>query len=119
MIELIITNLPYFFDLFMIMMFTIYRERLLFKPLAGGNGVVQMDELAKGIILVVFYLSARAEAFRAHEYHIFTDAYWYALLGCVAIIAGIKSAAFARITQGKEKESPKKATPGSGDDVAG
>lgn len=97
--------IPYTLDFVFIIIFVIWRERLVFTPLAGGNGVVQMDELSKGVIMVVFYLSSRAEAFRAHEYHVFSDAYWYALLGCVALIAGIKSGVFHKITNGKKKDS--------------
>lgn len=104
MTEQLTLLLPYIFDAFLALMFFIYRKELLFVPLAGGNGVVQMDELAKGIILVVFYLSARAEAFREHDWHIFSDAYWYALLGCVALIAGIKAGAFNKILGKKEED---------------
>lgn len=107
MTEAIKIILPYMFDIFVIGMFTIYRDKLLFTPLAGGNGIVQMDELSKGIIMVVFYLSARAEAFRVTEYHIFSDAYWYALLGCVALIAGIKSGVFTKFTKGHEPKETK------------
>ena len=67
----------------------IYTE-LIFHPLAGKNGRVQMDEMAKGVILVVFAASSTVEAFRKTEYHIFSDAYYFALLGTVALIAGIK-----------------------------
>lgn len=105
--QLIQIILPYTFDIFVITMFVIYRQKLLFVPLAGGNGVVQMDELGKGIILVVFYLSARAEAFRIHEYHVFSDAYWYALLGTVALISGIKSGIFHKLTGAQQKNHGK------------
>ena len=107
LISLLETIFPYSFDIFLIIMFSVYRKPLLFVPLAGGNGVIQMDELSKGIILVVFYLSARAESFRTTEYHVFSDAYWYALLGCVALIAGIKSGVFHKMAGGFKKEEKK------------
>ncbi len=68
---------------------TMYRE-LLFTPLAGGNGKVQMDELAKFVILVVFIASAYVEATRTTEYHVFSDNYFFALLLTVCAIAAIK-----------------------------
>lgn len=105
--EIVKDLVPYTLDFICIVVFFIYRERLIFTPLAGGNGVVQMDELSKGVIMIVFYLSARAEAFRTHEYHIFSDAYWYALLGCVSLISGIKSGVFHKLMNGK-KEPPSK-----------
>lgn len=65
-------------------------HNLVFVPLAGGNGKVQMDEMAKAIICVIFILSALWEGTRQHEWHIFSDAYWFALLGTICLIAGIK-----------------------------
>lgn len=63
---------------------------LFFVPLAGGNGKVQMDELAKMIILVAFIFCAYEEGGRKTEWHIFSDAFWFAILGTVCLIAGIK-----------------------------
>lgn len=63
---------------------------LLFAPLAGGNGKVQMDELAKAVILAVFVFSVLVDAFRKTEHHIFTDTYYFALLLSVCAIAAIK-----------------------------
>lgn len=63
---------------------------LVFSPLAGGNGKVQMDEAAKGVILMVFVGSATADALRTTEYRVFSDGYYLSLLGVVALIAGIK-----------------------------
>src|SRR5690606_10608301 len=71
-----------------------YGKRLakivLFDPLAGGNGKVQMDELAKAVILAVFVFSAIIEAFRKTEHHVFSDTYFFALLLSVCAIAAIK-----------------------------
>ena len=63
---------------------------LLFDPLAGGNGKVQMDELAKFLILIVFVWWAYIEATRTVEHHIISDTQFMAVLGAVCIIAGIK-----------------------------
>lgn len=109
--EVVNALIPYTLDFICIIVFLVYRERLVFTPLAGGNGVVQMDELSKGVIMLVFYLSARAEAFRTTEYHVFSDAYWYALLGCVALIAGIKSGVFHKLTGGTPKQKEDKKEP--------
>jgi len=71
-----------------------YGKRLakivLFDPLAGGNGKVQMDELAKAIILAVFVFSAYIEATRITEHHVFSDTYFFSLLLSVCAIAAIK-----------------------------
>jgi hypothetical protein len=76
--------------------------------MAGGNGKVQMDELAKGIILAVFIFSAVLEGFRKHDYHVFSDAYYFALLGAVCLIAGIKhgSKLFSHKDKPKETDTP-------------
>lgn len=85
----------------------IYRD-LIFTPLAGGNGKVQMDELAKAVILSVFVFSALVEAFRKGEQHIFTDTYFFALLLSVCAIAAIKPL-FANMKNFKEDSTePKK-----------
>lgn len=85
---------------------------LIFTPLAGGNGKVQMDELAKAIILLVFVLSAYKEANRDTEYHVFTETYFAALLLTVCAIASIKPL-FSHLTMfkgdKKEDEKPKDA----------
>lgn len=70
---------------------TVYKD-FIFTPLAGGNGKIQMDELAKAIILAVFVFSAGVEALRKTEHHIFSDAYYFSLLLSVCAIAAIKPA---------------------------
>lgn len=74
----------------------IYKE-LVFTPLAGGNGKVQMDELAKYVVIVSFVFSSYIEGSRKHEWHIFSDAYWFALLGSVCIIGGLKNVDFSKM----------------------
>jgi hypothetical protein len=83
----------------------IYRD-LVFAPMAGLDNKVQMDELAKGVILLVFMASATVEAFRKSEYHIFSDAYYFSLLGTVALIAGIKHGV-QLLKKGSPKEEEK------------
>lgn len=85
---------------------TIYRD-LIFTPLAGGNGKVQMDEVAKAIILAAFVFSLIVDAFRKTEYHVFTDAYYFALLLSVCAIAAIKPL-FANIKNFKQEQSDEK-----------
>lgn len=82
----------------------LYQE-LLFTPLAGGNGKVQMDELAKLVILLVFVYSCYVEAHRKTEAHVFSDAYYFSLLLTVCAIAAIKPL-FANmdILRGKKPE---------------
>lgn len=75
---------------------TIYRE-LVFTPLAGGNGKVQMDELAKFVVITSFVFSSYIEGSRKHEWHVFSDAYWFALLGSVCIIGGLKNVNFSQM----------------------
>lgn len=82
----------------------LYRD-LLFTPLAGGNGKVQMDELAKAVILAVFVFSAVVEASRKTDSHVFTDTYYFALLLSVCAIAAIKPL-FANLKQFKDPDKP-------------
>lgn len=94
-------------DLLLIIGSVIYR-RGIYTALAGGNGNLQTDELAKGIILLVFYLSFRSESTRSDMAHyLFPDSYWFAILGCVALIAGIKSGAFSKVMGSHKKEEKK------------
>lgn len=70
---------------------TAFKE-LIFTPLAGGNGKVQMDELAKGIVLVVLILAAYKDGNRTHEWSYFSDSFYAILLAAVCGIASIKPA---------------------------
>lgn len=94
------------FDILLLVVLIIYRQKLVFDPLKGGNGVVQMDEAGKALILLVFYRSANAERLRDTEYNVFPDAYWYALLGAVILIAGLKQGRDL-FNKSKEKEKEK------------
>lgn len=92
----------HFYEVLILYLFVRYNRKLVFLPLAGGNGHVQLDELAKGVILGAFALSAKAEASRVQQWQIFPDSYWYALLGAVILIAGLKQGA-ELFNRGKER----------------
>ena len=64
--------------------------KVFFDPLAGGNGKVQMNEAAKGLILVLFCLLLYVEAKRPTEAHIFDKEIFYAMLAAVMGIAGLQ-----------------------------
>lgn len=71
---------------------TAFKE-LIFTPLAGGNGKVQMNELAKGITLTVLILASWKDGNRTHEWAYFSDAFYAILLAGVFGIAAIEPAA--------------------------
>lgn len=62
----------------------------IFDPIAGGNGKVQMDELAKAIILVLTVWSVTKDGNRVHEWSYFSDAFYMTMLGGLFAIAAIK-----------------------------
>jgi hypothetical protein len=64
-----------------------------FDPLAGGNGKIQLDEMAKGITLGVLILASWRDGNRLHEWRYFSDAFYAILLAGVFGIASIKPAA--------------------------
>lgn len=95
-------------DVFLLIGMIMYRKQL-FVAFAGGNGKLQADEIAKGIVLLVFYLSFEAEATRKDlANHIFPESYWYALIGGVFLIAGLKLAEVYRKQHGGGAEETKK-----------
>lgn len=76
----------------MVLIITIKYHKELFRAIAGGNGHLQTNEIAKALIMFVFYASFRIESTRTDLTHqVFGDWYWFALLGAVAYLAGIKS----------------------------
>ena len=79
-------------DIFLFIATMIYRKEL-FSALAGGNGKLQMDEIGKGLILLIFYLSFNAERERLDlASNVFPESYWFAIIGGVFLIAGLKGA---------------------------
>ena len=83
---------PHRWDIFLFITMLIYRKEL-YTALAGGNGHIQMDEIGKGLILIIFYLSFNAERERADlSRNVFPESYWFAIIGGVFLIAGLKGA---------------------------
>lgn len=66
-----------------------------FDPIAGGNGKVQMDELAKAVILSLTIWSVLKDGNRSHEWTYFSDAFYMTMLGGLFAIAAIKPVADA------------------------
>jgi hypothetical protein len=104
MLEWLQSNLDPF-DLFMLAAIIVYRKGI-YVAIAGGNGRLQMTELAQSLLLVVFYISVRAERLRSHEYAIFPEAYWVMLFTAITVIAGIKEKVFHKLLH-KEKTDEK------------
>lgn len=67
-------------------------KTFVFDPLAGGNGTVQMDEMAKGITLGILILASWKDGNRTHEWAYFSDAFYAILLSGVFAIAAIQPA---------------------------
>jgi hypothetical protein len=65
-------------------------QTFIFTPLAGGNGKIQMDELMKGIIAVMFIWAMHRDGHRDHEWPYFSDVFYASLLMAVCAIAGLK-----------------------------
>jgi hypothetical protein len=66
---------------------TLYREWL-FNPVAGGNGKLQMDELAKLVILLFAWRALELEG--VSEKQVYPDVFWFSIFFSIAAIAGIK-----------------------------
>lgn len=81
------------FDLFLLMCIIVYRKGI-YSAIVGKDGSLQMTDIAQSLILVVFYISNRAERLRGHEYQVFNDLYWASLFTAVVVIAGIKEKVF-------------------------
>jgi hypothetical protein len=65
----------------------LYREWL-FNPTAGGNGKIQMDEIAKWIILGYAWRANELEGASAEQ--VYPDVYWFSIFFSIAAISGIK-----------------------------
>lgn len=79
-------------------------ETFIFTPLAGGNGKIQMDELMKGIIAVMFIWAMHRDGHRTHEWPFFSDVFYASLLAAVCAIAAIKPI-LTKKDNGKEEGS--------------
>lgn len=68
----------------------VYRKKLIWEPLSGGNGHVQMDELSKAVIVGLVIYSVAKEANRPDlDKHIFSETYFLILLSGLFSIAGL------------------------------
>jgi hypothetical protein len=67
----------------------LYRTYI-FDPLAGGNGKIQMDELAKAILLVMICRASWKEGISPEQ--VYPDVYWISIFAAVCAIAAIKPA---------------------------
>lgn len=65
-------------------------QEYIFNPLAGGNGKIQINEIAQGSIVALFIYSVHKEATRDHEWAIFAEAYWWSLMFGIFSVAGLK-----------------------------
>lgn len=61
-----------------------------FDPLAGGNGKVQMDEIAKAVLIVMICAASVREGKSTEQ--VYPDIYWIMIFASYAAIAAIKPA---------------------------
>jgi hypothetical protein len=80
----------------MIKFFKYVYIKFIFDPLAGGNGKVQMDEMAKVLLLVMIGRASWREGDSPDQ--LYPDIYWICLFGAVCAIAAIKPA-FQKLKQ--------------------
>lgn len=82
----------YRWELIAVAIVVVYGKRLyhifIFDPIAGGNGKVQMDEIAKVFCMYLLWKAERAEGISAEQ--VYPDVFWISTLGALAIIAGLK-----------------------------
>lgn len=84
-----------------------HRKKLLWEPLSGGNGHVQMDELSKFIILGLLIFCVYVEATRENlDKQVFSDTFYLILLGGAFSIASIKPITTMIKFRSKEREKP-------------
>ncbi len=65
-------------------------NKYIFEPVAGADGKVKMDELAKGIIMGILIWSVQRDGYRSHEWPFFSDVFYATLLAGIFAIAAIK-----------------------------
>ena len=62
----------------------------IFDPLAGGNGKIQLDEVAKAVLIVMICRASFREGQSAEQ--LYPDMYWVSIFAAVCAIAAIKPA---------------------------
>lgn len=94
----------------LVIMVIVYRKKILWEPLSGGNGHVHMDELAKFVIIALLVYTVYVEANRENlERPVFTDTFYLLLLGGVFSIAAIKP--YTEYMKAKTEETQNAAKP--------
>lgn len=84
----------------------VYRKKLIWEPLSGGNGHVQMDEVAKALIMFSFMWGVWKEGTRTElDKRVFDDTYFLILVSAVFAIANIK-VDLTQMLNKKEKQPP-------------
>lgn len=74
----------------MIKFFKYLYTTFFFDPLAGGNGKIQMDEIAKAVFVVMIIRASIKEG--ASPEQVYPDIYWIMLFASVCAVAAIKPA---------------------------
>lgn len=68
----------------------IYRKKMIWEPLSGGNGHLSMDECAKALLLAVFAWGVWKEGTRSDlSQRVFDDTFFLILVSAVFAIANI------------------------------
>lgn len=73
-----------------------FYQTYVFDPLAGGNGKIQMDEIAKAILLIMICRASYHEGQSPAQ--AYPDIYWIMIFTSVCAIAAIKPA-FSKINE--------------------
>lgn len=88
----------------MIKFFASLYKTYIFDPLAGGNGKIQMDEIAKAVFIVMIIRASIKEGETPEQ--MYPDIYWIMLFASVCAVAAIKPAFSKIIPKDKEVHEP-------------
>lgn len=114
-VELIIQYAPYVVALGLLIWKGNYIfQNFVFKPLAGGNGVIQMDEITKANIVAMVWYALVKEATRGTmDQHVFSNEFFLFIFLALFSIAGLKHIKPRSLFGGKEQTENKNETPAS------
>ncbi len=84
-----------------------FYKTFIFDPLAGGNGKIQMDEIAKLTLLVMIVRDSIKEGLSVAQ--VYPDIYWIMIFSAIFAIAAIKPVVIGFATN-KLKEHAEKST---------
>lgn len=92
-----------------VVMLIVYRQKMIWEPLSGGNGHLSMDECAKALLLAVFAWGVWREGTRADlSQRVFDDTFFLILVSAVFAIANINiSIDLNQIINKKKPTEPK------------